>query len=156
MAESHGRAWQAAYAGIVPVDVLEGMTVDPSPEEVEEWYEHYVPDQDRVLVADLDGRVRGYAYFRWDDTKEFVGPEEAGLKEIYVHPDHWGDGIGTALLERGLNLLPEDATALKLEVLAANDRGRGFYEARGFKRVGTSETQIGDQALEAAIYALDL
>lgn len=156
LVESHGRAWREAYEGIVPDDVLAGTTVAPTDEELDEWDDHY-RDREGVLVADVDGRVRGYAVFRWgEDTKAFVGPDEAGLKEIYVHPEYWGEGIGTALLEAGLDLLPEDATALRLETLAENDRGRAFYESRGFERTGTVATELGDRSLDSVVYTREL
>jgi len=89
-------------------------------------------------------------------TKEFVGPKEAGLKEIYVDPEVWGQGVGTALLERGLEVLPEHVEAVTLEMLAGNDVGAGFYEARGFEKTGASEAEIGDATYRTVIYSLEL
>jgi len=156
LARAHGLAWRRAYDGILPNDAIEEVPVELEGDGLERWYEHYAAHDDRVLVADVDGTVRGYAFFRWEETKPFVGPDEAGLKEIYVHPDYWGQGIGSVLLERGLELLPPDVEALKLEVLAGNDLGRSFYEARGFERVGTSSTEVGTTTVEEAIYSLEL
>lgn len=156
MTEAHGEAWRAAYEGIVPDEILAGMTVDPDEGELDRRYEHYA-GHEGVLVAEVEGLVRGYAFVRWgEDTKAFVGPDEAGLKEIYVHPDWWGEGIGTVLLEAGIDLLSGDVTALRLEVLADNEVGRRFYEARGFERTGTTETDLGETTLEAVIYTLEL
>lgn len=151
LVESHGRAWRVAYDGIVPDAVLAGMTVDPTPDEIDRWHDRFAVDHDRILVAVLDGTVRGYAFVRWgEDTKPFVGPDEAGLKAIYVHPDHWGGGIGTTLLERGLALLPSTVTSIKLEMLDGNDVGAGFYESRGFERIGTGETDMAGGTLPTA------
>jgi len=94
---------------------------------LEQCHEYYAAHDDRVLVAELDGAVRNSASFRWEETRPFVGPDEAGLKEIYVRPDYWGEGIGSGLLERGLELLPGDVEALTLDVLAENEVGRSFY-----------------------------
>lgn len=157
MVAAHGLAWREAYDGVVPDEVLQSVTVDPDAAELERWWDHYRPHRDRLLVATVDGTVRGYAFFRWgEETKEFADSGEAGLKEIYVHPDFWGHGIGTALLDRGIELLPDECTALKLEVLADNEVGRGFYETRGFERVGSTTDDIGGETLDLAIYALDL
>jgi len=44
-------------------------------------------------VGTVDGVVRGYCYFRWgEETKSFVGENEAGLTGLYVEPDYWGKG----------------------------------------------------------------
>jgi len=104
-----------------------------------------------------DQAVRGDIYLRWgDETKAFVNEEEAGLKEIYTHPDYWGEGIGTSLLQHGLDLLPDSISAVKLEMLSGNTVGQRFYEARGFERTGSSEFEIGDEAYPTDIYVLHL
>jgi ribosomal protein S18 acetylase RimI-like enzyme len=153
----HGLAWRAAYEDLLPEQILAEIPVDPSEEAVTNWTERVRADRERFLVAQIDGAVRGYAYFQWgSETKSFVGEHEAGLKEIYVHPEDWGEGIGTALLERGLDLLPERIEALKLEMLAGNEVGKGFYEARGFDEVGTSQFAVGSESYPTVVYANSL
>lgn len=155
----HGRAWREAYRDILPESVLAQVVVHPMDEQVRERYEDLREDRDGVLLAvDEAGTARGYAYFRWgEETKPFVGPDEAGLKEIYLDPDYWGRGIGTRLLECGIERLPETVRRLKLETFAANDVGRGFYEARGFERVAENEVEIGGDTYPTIVYerALD-
>lgn len=153
----NNEAWRAAYDDLLPEEVVRELTGDPSEEMVDSLFERRREHRDGFLVAEDDGGVvRGYAYFRWgdDETKEFVGPDEAGLKEIYVEPDYWGRGIGATLLERGLEILPDDTTALKLEMLSGNRVGERFYEARGFERTGTAEEEIGGDVYRTDIYAL--
>lgn len=153
----HGLGWRAAYQDLLPEHVLGEIPVDPSEETITNWTERVRADHERFLVAQIDGAVRGYVYVRWGpETKSFVGENEAGLKEIYVHPDDWGEGIGTALLERGLDLMPEHIEALKLEMLAGNDVGKGFYEARGFDEVGRSQFAVGDESYPTIVYAKSL
>jgi len=110
------------------------------------------------VAVDETNTVRGYAYFRWgdDETKPFVEADEAGLKEIYVDPDYWGQGIGTALLEHSLAQLPESITTLKLEALSENDSGRRFYAARGFEPLTETTTTIADEPYSVTIYSLSL
>lgn len=154
VARAHNRACRAAYDDLLPDEVLAGMDPDPDEATVDRWHERLQAARDRVLVAS-DGSVVGYAYVRWTDTKAFVGPDEAGLKEIYVDPDRWGEGIGTALLERAIDLVPADRRTLKLEVFADNEVGRRFYEARGFEHVDATTVEVDGDTYEAAVYALD-
>ena len=154
----NGRAWRAAYDDILPRDVLERISVDPADDDVRERYEQVRETTGAFLLAvdDVD-TVRGYASFRWgDDTKDFVGPDEAGLKEIYVDPDDWGRGIGTRLLEHGIDRLPAGVERLLLEAFADNDVGRAFYEARGFSAVDEGRVELADERYATTIFAKEL
>jgi ribosomal protein S18 acetylase RimI-like enzyme len=153
----HGLGWREAYQELLPERVLSQIPVEPSEETVEEWSDRVWDDRDRFLVSVQDQTFRGYIHLRWGtETKSFVGQEEAGLKENYAHPEYWGEGIGTALLQHGLDLLPGSITEVKLEMLSGNTIGQRFYEARGFERVGSSEFEIGDESYPTDIYALHL
>ena len=152
---AHGRAWREAYGEIVSEEILASMIVDASGEDVRKWRDRIDEDRGQFLVA-VDERVLGYAYVRWGETKSFVEDGKAGLKEIYVHPDRWGEGVGTALLDACIDCLPENVTALKLEVLAENERGRGFYEARGFEQVGEAEIEIAGESYRTSHYGRPL
>lgn len=151
-------AWRAAYGDILPDSILDGRCVEPSEEQIEQRFARISAETGRFLVAvDETVAVRGYSYFRWGErTKAFVGEDEAGLKEIYVEPDYWNEGVGSRLLERGIGMLPEWTTSLEVETLSGNEIGKRFYEAQGFERVGTSEVEIGDDTYETTMYSLEL
>ena len=122
------------------------------------WANGLAGDSAAAFVAVVDGTVRGFVDVRWgaENTKSFVGPDEADVKAIYVHPDWWGDGVGTALLERGLDALPDRVERVRLEAFADNDVGARFYEARGFEQVETGETEIAGETYPVAIYAREV
>jgi len=144
----HGLAWREAYDGILPDGVRNAQPVDPTAEDVDRWRVRLGDPRADAFVAVVDGGVRGFVDVRWGDanTKSFVGENEAELKAIYVRPDSWGDGIGTALLDRGLDALPDRIATIRLETLADNATGVRFYEARGFERVdATTRTFAGDE-----------
>ncbi|WP_218780634.1 hypothetical protein [Halorarum halophilum] len=82
-------AWRAAYADLLPDELIE--TQDPNPEDdaLDEWHNLLAANRRGVLVAvDDAGTVRGFADVRWGDaeTKAFVGLGETDLKAIYVDP----------------------------------------------------------------------
>lgn len=150
-------AWREAYADLLPDEVIAQFGADPSDEQLREYADRLAHDRDGIHLAESDGAPRGYSYVRWgEDTKSFVGENEAGLKEIYVEPDYWGEGIGTALLERGIDALPENVERLRLEMLDGNEVGHRFYAARGFDRTGSSEFEIAGETYPTAIYTLEL
>lgn len=155
---AHGHAWQEAYRDILPGDLLEGTSTEPTEALVQDWFDRVDGEEELFLIAVDDGGIaRGYIYVRWGKhTKDFVGEDEAGLKEIYVHPDWWGQGIGTALLDEVIASLPSTIAALTLEMLAGNDVGEQFYRARGFDRTGTSAHHIDEESYPTTIYALSL
>jgi len=144
---TRGRAWREAYDEILPDAVLAEITVDPTPEDVADWNERLGGDRRALFVAVVDGTVRGFVDVCWDDerTKPFVGPDEAGLKGIYVDPEWWGEGIGSALLGRAIDALPSELDAVRLEAFADNAIGAGFYASRGFERTGTSAIDVAGE-----------
>jgi len=149
---THGRAWQEAYDGLLPASVLDAVTVDASPGDIDRWLDRLPDDGGVAWGAVVDGTVRGYIFVRWTGTKSFVRDDEAGLKEIYVHPDWWGEGIGTAMLQWALEALPTECQGIALETLAGNDRGRAFYETRGFTADGHSQIEIAGDSFETVVY----
>ncbi|ELZ54596.1 MULTISPECIES: GNAT family N-acetyltransferase [Halorubrum] len=144
---AHGLSWREAYDGILPDSVLDAMTVEPTPEDVEEWADGLDGDDAAVFIALVDETVRGFVDVRWgaENTKSFVGEREAGIKAIYVHPDRWGEGVGSALLDRELDALPDRIETVRLEALADNEVGARFYEARGFERTDAVEREVAGE-----------
>ena len=154
---AHGRAWEAAYEGLLPAALIERVASAPAdPERVREAYEDLASyGEGRVLVAEDDsGAVIGYALFRWgeDETKPTVREGEAELKELYVDPDRWGEGVGTALLEAGLENVPADVDSLALEALAGNDVAAGFYEGHDFEADGESTVEVAGERYPTVVY----
>lgn len=112
-------------------------------------------------MAEVDGEVVGFAQFVWDAdaTEAFVGEGGAMLQSLYVLPERWGEGVGTRLLEAGIDRLPPDRERLHLGVHEANDRAIGFYESRGFERAGAYDYEVGDalaQTYPSLVYSLEL
>ena len=95
----------------------------PTDEVREVWREALADSDVDAYVAELEGGAVGT-----------VTVDSDFLRQLYVLPAHWGTGIGSALLERGLERMRErGATRAKLWTLEGNDRGRRFYERRGWQ-----------------------
>ena len=83
----------------------------------------------QVLVAELDGRVAGFA--------AVVGGELDGL---FVEPDLWRRGIGAALVDAATHQARRKGLAL---TVIANPNARDFYESCGFSLDGETQTRFG-------------
>jgi ribosomal protein S18 acetylase RimI-like enzyme len=67
-------------------------------------------------------------------------PGEGELRSIFVHPDAWRSGVGSALLEHALGELAAlGYRAATLWSFDDNDRANGFYERHGFERDGAEQ-----------------
>ncbi|MDB5955335.1 GNAT family N-acetyltransferase [Ramlibacter sp.] len=91
------------------------------------------------LVADLDGRVLGFAYCQW--FKPRPAYRYSAEDSIYLDPDAAGQRIGNKLLSE----LVRHAHAAGVRKLIAvigdsgNVRSIGVHRAVGFRHVGTIE-----------------
>lgn len=140
------RTWHETYDDILGEDVV-GEVLDEwyVDEAIEEGVSHEA--QDFVVAVD-DDTVVGYAH---------AGPHPPRrvhqLYRIYVHPDYWGQGIGKALLaDIEQALYDRDVSSYEVEVIAANEGAVGFYEATGFERVESEETEFKGVAVTEHIY----
>ena len=127
VARVHVETWQAAYAHALPREQLQSQSVAARAEMWRRWPPSF--------VAELNGTIVGFVA---------VGPSrdegaDGELFAIYVHPDHWGTGVGRALIEAGEERLRElgHSEAL-LWVLDDNPRARRFYEIAGWSADGTT------------------
>lgn len=85
-------------------------------------------DEDGGVVGgetDGEGTISGYVVA---DTVPNHGRPLGHIKDIAVHPDHRGEGIGRVLLEHALGVLREqDTSRVKLEVRDGNDPAVSLY-----------------------------
>jgi len=143
-------SWHAAYDDILGEDTVDAV--------LEDWYQpsdlRAAIGDSTFLVADRDGTVVGFAH---------AGPNpDAGdgtyqLYRIYVRPDLWGRAIGGRLLDRVADAVrAAGGDRLRLGVLADNDVGVSFYEARGFDRVDAGTVELAGETVEEYTYETSL
>jgi [ribosomal protein S18]-alanine N-acetyltransferase len=109
------------------------------------------PARRLYLVAEQDGMLIGYAGML------FTGGPEADVLTLAVHPAHWGNGIGTALLEA----LVREATGRRckqvfLEVREDNPRARDLYRRHGFTEIGVRRGYYQPSGTDAIVMRKDL
>ena len=81
--------------------------------------------QYRPWIAEGQGRAQGFMVFK-----------DGWIEALFVDPDVHGQGYGTALVARALELAPHPLVDANEQA----DNALQFYEARGFVRIGRSET----------------
>lgn len=136
IAEIHVTTWQAAYAGVIPDDVLKAMTYE---KRLAYWKEAIEYSDPQLLVALDADKVIGFVGF--DRSRDAGTPSSMGeIWAMYVTPSHWRKGVGLLLWDGARDGLKEEGcTQVSLWSLVANERALQFYEqAAGFKRDMTS------------------
>jgi ribosomal protein S18 acetylase RimI-like enzyme len=119
VARVHVESWAEAYD-------LQGPTL----ERRIEMHRRYPS----TFVAEVDGEIVGFVAVGRSRDEDAEGE----LYAIYVHPQHWGTGVGRDLIAAGEQRLREDGQKRAvLWVLEDNPRARRFYEAAGWTLDGS-------------------
>ena len=90
-----------------------------------------------LFVAESGGRVVGFISGELrEGSLTFRQKTWASVDDVFVEQDHRNLGIGRTLLE-GVEAWAKErrADGVSLQVAAANERGRKFYEELGFREV---------------------
>ncbi len=102
----------------------------------------HTPEQVRAFHAslDLEGRVLWVA----EAGAVVAYAEVTGdwLDDLYVHPDHQGAGVGTALLEVVKSQRPD---GFCLWVFASNEPARRFYARHGLVELETTDGRSNEE-----------
>ena len=90
-------------------------------------------ERGEVTVAEVGGSVAGFAVVqRHDGFTELDG--------LFVEPELWRQGVGSALLDSATHEARRAGHAL---LVVAGAEARGFYERCGFTLEGPAETRFG-------------
>ncbi|WP_238547495.1 GNAT family N-acetyltransferase [Haloferax mediterranei] len=138
-------------------DYPEILTRETAEEAVTDWYtpEQIVAElhksQARILVAEREDTVIGFAHATWNNTEG-----EGYILRIYVHPEHRRENVGRELLEQTCAGLAEQGIErINAMVLVENKPGNAFYERFGFEHADERETIIGDEPHPENRYVLE-
>jgi ribosomal-protein-alanine N-acetyltransferase len=143
---------QAEQADLLDVFRLERSTF-PQP-----WpfsaFESFLGERG-FLVAHA-GPPSGIVGYVVSDTTPNYGRDIGHVKDLAVHPDARGQGLGRTLLHRALETLSRAGAALvKLEVRATNDVALDLYRSEGFEPLRRIPRYYADGE-DAFVMVLDL
>ncbi|MXV61421.1 ribosomal protein S18-alanine N-acetyltransferase [Natronorubrum sp. JWXQ-INN-674] len=94
-------------------------------------FERFLDEPGFLVAVRGDREVAGYIVA---DVAQTFGRQLGHIKDIAVHPDHRGTGIGSALLSRAIAVLTaRGADSVKLEVRRSNEGAKRLYRKFGFE-----------------------
>jgi putative acetyltransferase len=115
------RSWQAAVPDIDFAARLKWWK--------QRWRDEILPNAE-VVIAEAAGAITGFVT---------VDPRMSYLDQIVVAPEHWGFGVGAALVAEAKRLSPQ---GLELDVNTDNARAIAFYRKCGFVISGAGKNPI--------------
>jgi len=137
VARVHVRSWQAAYRSLLPDDYLNQLR--PEDRAAKYNFGGTDPAQPHTIVATVAEVIHGFA-----TTAPARDPDVPGYGELYalyVDPDHWGRGMGVALVSAArARLVDQGFRDAVLWVLAGNIRAEHFYRTDGWTPDGHRRT----------------
>ena len=149
-------AWYAAYGGFLePATIARALERNYDGALLEAALDHeeiafYVAEIEED-ADDAEREIVGFA------SAEATWADEVELHTLYVHPDRWGEGVGSALLERVLGWArTADVDRVVYAVLADNAVGVDFLEAKGFLPGTEATGEIGGERHPEIEYELPL
>lgn len=107
------RIHRASFSAAMP-----RLPVLHTPEEDFAFHSAVVFPNAEVSVVEREGGVVGFIAFR-----------EGWVQHLYIHPEHQGRGLGSALLAQA----QQSADSLRLWTFQCNTGARRFYERHGFR-----------------------
>lgn len=153
-------SWRAGYAGQLPAGLLDRLSVE---ERTAMWATVLGRGDPavHVFVAERHGAVVGFVCAGPSPDRDAAAAGEGpdgpvgAVFALYVHPAHWGRGIGRRVLAAAEAALRADGyRRATLWVLVSNERGRRFYERCGWVCEGSTQTEFrGDTRLDEVRYA---
>lgn len=139
MAEIQVASWRRAYSGIMSPSLLDALDINQKTDMWRNALER--AGKGSYIVAEVNGRVEGFAVFGPARDQDLDGSETAEIVSINIDPDKWGYGIGRSLLSYMIDRLNTDGFgSIYLWVVEQNERAIRLYQRNGFVREGSIKT----------------
>jgi GNAT superfamily N-acetyltransferase len=145
-------AWQKAYRGLLPDAFLDALDPGAHQARLRTALASAQPPYVTTVATVLSG-VAGFAM--WGPPRHATSASTGELWALNVHPLHWRQGLGRALLAEALrDALAQGLSWLELWCLAGNRSAGLFYESHGFHLTGDARTTtaLTKQPLHEVMY----
>jgi len=155
IARVHTTTWQQAYRGLLDQGFLHLLDWRQRRTQWQALLAEPPRGEGGTVVAVLGEEVVGFAAYGPARDADLMAERRrwSELYAIYVSPDQWRTGTGTALWAAVAERLPPDAAAVAVWLLAGNQRARAFYARMGFAADGAERVEdIGGAPAEEVRY----
>ncbi len=99
------------------------------------WHQARLERGFPVLVADVEGKIAGYASY--GDWRAFEGFRHTVEHSVYVEKDHRGGGIGKALMQALVERARQGGIHVMVACIEAGNAGSiRLHQGLGFREVG--------------------
>ncbi len=148
IASIHEAAWDNSYRGIIPHKTLTSMIARRGPQ----WWEKALNASNSVLVANIGGKIAGYATLGRNRTRALE--QQGEIYELYLRPEYQGLGFGNRLFSAAHARLKDfGLNGLVVWALEDNSRAMGFYEAIGGKDIAEGTETFEGRHLRKIAFA---
>lgn len=139
-------SWHDTYEGIIPINIQNDF--------LKSAYSHNSMqkrlDSSTIYIATINEDVVGFANFY-----NIKNNEQLELSAIYIHPDFQGKGVGSALLQKGIDDI-KGVRKIYINVEKENHKGRTFYISNGFETVEELEENFSGHILHTLRMVLNV
>lgn len=139
IAAVHVAAWQTAYRGLVPDDVLDRLDAE---RRAADWAVILGDEHEQHLLLEDEGHVCGFVSCGPARDGDLDPLRTGEIYAIYVAPADWRRGIGRRLCAAAIGTLQSAGfREIKLWVFDGHAPARRFYEALGFQPDGARRVE---------------
>ncbi len=130
IAEIHVRSWQETYAGQMPHDFLDNLSIENRQKQWQSFFDNLGQNPNFLYLAILDEKIIGFVSFGHRRDIKFHNSGE--IYAIYILRDFQGQGIGKSLFETAKKILAESGYSnFYLWVLNTNTKTIDIYKKLG-------------------------
>jgi GNAT superfamily N-acetyltransferase len=150
IATVHVAAWQIAYRGLLPDDVLDRLDTQ---RRAADWVPLLADvDQHHLVIASGDG-VCGFVSCGPARDDDLDRERTGEIYAIYVTPSRWRRGLGRRLCAAAIDTLESaGCQEITLWVFEGHSPARRFYEALGFQPDGATRVEVRGVPLTVVRY----
>ncbi len=147
IARIHVETWRSSYAGMLPHDLLVGMSL----ERQAAMWQRMLRGGETVIVAD-DPRYGVIGFGSYGPNRAARSDFTGEVYTLYLLPDFQGLGIGQGLLRALFGALAREGHETALIWVVANNPSRFFYKAMGGRPAARRDTNMGGQTVPEVAY----
>ncbi|RCW51316.1 GNAT family N-acetyltransferase [Paenibacillus prosopidis] len=138
--------WNHTYEGLIPEGIQhQFLSQNYSNEAMKRRIERSL-----LLVAEVENKVVGFINFF-----QLKNRNDAELGSIYIYPEQHGQGIGSKLLNAGIDVL-NGVSNIFVNVERLTTSGKNFYTAKGFKIINEYDEDLAGNKVKMIRMVLQL